>query len=154
MVKDLVRNGEAISGAVLAALGTYIFVQSRAYDYYTADGPGPGFFPTWYGVAMVVLSLALIVTSIRKGGGEDRPRDWRGISRALLTWAAFAASVALMGTLGFVVSFALLTFCVVIFVFKRSLLTAGLTAVGAALVFHVVFPVILEVQLPTGLLGF
>ena len=31
---------------------------------------------------------------------------------------------------------------------------AGLAAVGAALVFHVVFPVILEVQLPTGLLGF
>jgi len=153
MVRELVRNGEVISGAVLAALGSYIFVQSRAYDYYTADGPGPGFFPTWYGVAMVVLSLALIITSARRGG-EGRPLDWRGISRALLTWAAFAASVALMGTLGFVVSFALLTFCVVTLVFKRSLLTAGLTAVGAALAFHVVFPVILEVQLPTGLLGF
>jgi putative tricarboxylic transport membrane protein len=153
MVKDLVRNGEAISGAVLAALGAYIFVQSRAYDYYTADGPGPGFFPTWYGVAMVVLALALIVTSVRKGG-EGRPLDWRGIARALGTWAAFAASVALMGTLGFVLSFALLTFCVVTFVFKRSLLIAGLTAAGAALAFHVVFPVILEVQLPTGLLGF
>jgi putative tricarboxylic transport membrane protein len=153
MDKDLVRHGEVISGAVLAALGAYIFVQSRTYDYYTADGPGPGFFPTWYGVAMVVLSLALIITSVRKGGA-GKPIDWPAVSRALGTWAAFAASVALMGTLGFVVSFALLTFCIVTFVFKRSPLTAGLTAVGAALVFHVVFPVILEVQLPTGLLGF
>src|SRR5438034_10574970 len=105
MLKEFVRNGEAVSGAVLAALGAYIFLQSRAYDYYTADGPGPGFFPTWYGVAMVLLSLALIIASLRKGGGR-RAVDWRAISRALGTWAAFAGSVALMGTLGFMVSFA------------------------------------------------
>jgi putative tricarboxylic transport membrane protein len=153
MGKDLVRNGEAISGAVLAALGAYIFLQSRAWDYYTADGPGPGFFPTWYGVAMVVLSLALIVSSVRNGG-ERRAIDWRATSRALSTWAAFAVSVALMGALGFMVSFALLTFFVVTFVFKRSMLTAAVTAVAAAVVFHVVFPVILDVQLPTGRLGF
>jgi putative tricarboxylic transport membrane protein len=153
MGKDFVRNGEAISGVVLAALGVYIFLQSRAWDYYTADGPGPGFFPTWYGVAMVVLSLALIVGSVRNGG-ECRAIDWRAASRALGTWAAFAVSVALMGVLGFMVSFALLTFFVVTFVFKRSVLTAAVTAAAAAVVFHVVFPVMLDVQLPTGLLGF
>jgi putative tricarboxylic transport membrane protein len=153
MLKDFVRNGEAISGAVLAALGAYIFLQSRAYDYYTADGPGPGFFPTWYGVAIVVLSLALIVGSVRKSG-VGRAIDWEATGRALGTWAAFAVAVALMGTLGFVVSFALLTFFVVTFVFRRSLMTGGITAVAAALVFHVVFPVVLEVQLPTGVFGF
>ena len=137
MLKDFVRNGEAISGAVLAALGAYIFLQSRAYDYYTADGPGPGFFPTWYGVAIVVLSLALIVGSVRKGGA-GRAIDWEATGRALGTWTAFAVAVALMGT----------------FVFRRSLTTAGITAVVAALVFHVVFPVVLEVQLPTGVFGF
>ena len=63
MGNAIVRNGEVISGAVLAALGVYIFLQSRAWDYYTADGPGPGFFPTWYGVAIVALSLALIVNT-------------------------------------------------------------------------------------------
>jgi putative tricarboxylic transport membrane protein len=153
MLKDFVRNGEAISGAVLAALGAYIFLQSRAYDYYTADGPGPGFFPTWYGVAIVVLSLALIVGSVRKSGA-GRAIDWEATGRALGTWAAFAVAVALMGTLGFVVSFALLTFFVVTFVFRRSPMTAGITAVAAALTFHVVFPVVLEVQLPTGVFGF
>jgi len=153
MLKDFVRNGEAISGAVLAALGAYIFLQSRAYDYYTSDGPGPGFFPTWYGVAMVVLSLALVIGSVREGGAA-RAIDRQATGRALGTWAAFAVAVALMGTLGFVVSFALLTFFVVTFVFRRSLTTAGITAVVAALVFHVVFPVVLEVQLPTGVFGF
>ena len=153
MPNGVFRNGEVMSGAVLAGLGVYIFVQSRAWDYYTADGPGPGFFPTWYGVAIVVLSLALIVGSVRKGGA-GRAIDWEATGRALGTWTAFAVAVALMGTLGFVVSFALLTFFVVTFVFRRSLMTAGITAVVAALVFHVVFPVVLEVQLPTGVFGF
>jgi len=153
MGKAWIHNGEVLAGAVLAALGVFIVMQSHAYEYYSADGPGPGFFPTWYGVAMVVLSLAMIVTSARNGA-EGKPADWRAVSRALVTWAAFAVSVALMGVLGFGISFALLTFCIVTFVFRRSLTTAALTAVVTALAFHVVFPVILEVQLPAGPFGF
>src|SRR6267142_592974 len=99
MLKDFVRNGEAISGAVLAALGAYIFLHS----------------------------LALIVGSVRKSGA-GRAIDWEATRRALGTWTAFAVAVALMGTLGFVVSFALLTFFVVTFVFRRSLMTGGITA--------------------------
>ncbi len=153
MGRDILRNGDVISGAVLAALGGYIFAQSRAWDYYGPDGPGPGFFPTWYGIAMVALSLVLIVNAVRK----DQPRsgiDWRAAGRALATWLAFAVSVALMGSLGFLISFALLTFFVVAFVFRRSLLTAGVTAVVTALAFHLIFPVALDVQLPAGIFGF
>ena len=74
MGKNVLRDGETISGALLAGLGVYIFLQSRAWDYYTEDGPGPGFFPYWYGVAMVVLSLALIVSRIRKfEAGQGAP---------------------------------------------------------------------------------
>jgi putative tricarboxylic transport membrane protein len=153
MGKPWIRNGEVLAGAVLAALGVFIVMQSRAYEYYSPDGPGPGFFPIWYGIAMVVLSLALIVTSAHNGA-DGKPLDWRAISRALVTWAAFAVSVALMGVLGFGISFALLTFCIVMFVFNRSLMTAALTAVATALAFHVVFPVILDVQLPAGPFGF
>src|SRR5262245_62386599 len=100
MNKDLLRNGEVLSGAVLAALGVYIFLQSLAWDYYTADGPGPGFFPIWYGIAMVVLSLALIIGRIRKTAAAEGP-DWRSATRALATCAAFALSVVLMIPLGF-----------------------------------------------------
>src|SRR5437879_8415098 len=120
MSKDLLRNGEVIAGALLAALGVYIFLQSRTWDYYTPDGPGPGFFPTWYGVAMVALSLALIVNNVM------RPKpvgavDWQGARRALGTWATFAVAVALMWPLGFVISFALFTFVIVAVVLRRPL---------------------------------
>jgi putative tricarboxylic transport membrane protein len=153
MAANILRDAEVIAGAALAALGVYILLQARVWDYYTADGPGPGFFPTWYGVAMIVLSLALIVGRVIKPTA-GKPMDWAATGRALSTWLAFALSVALMGILGFLVSFALLTFFLVVVVFKRSPMTAGATAVLTALGFYIVFPLALSIELPTGFLGF
>jgi putative tricarboxylic transport membrane protein len=151
----ILKDGDVISGAVLAALGVYIVMQSWAWEYSGPDGPGPGFFPVWYGVAMVALSLLLIVSSARKSNGEGEVAvDWSATGRALSTWAAFALSVVLMNWLGFIISFALLTFFIVAVIFRRSLLAAGITAVVSALAFHLVFPVALSVTLPTGVFGF
>jgi putative tricarboxylic transport membrane protein len=149
----ILKDGDVISGAVLAALGVYIVMQSLNWDYSGLDGPGPGFFPFWYGAGMVALSLLLIVNAARKGAAE-RTIDWPATGRALATWTAFALSVALMGWLGFLVSFALLTFFIIAVIFRRPLVTATVTAVVAALGFELVFPVALGVSLPTGWLGF
>jgi hypothetical protein len=59
-----------------------------------------------------------------------------------------------MQPLGFLTSFALLTFFLVMLVFHRSALTAGVTAVLCALGFYVIFPLLLGLDLPTGVLGF
>ena len=169
----ILRDGDVWSGAALAALGIYILVQASAWDYFSLDGPGPGFFPFWYGAAMTTLALVLIISKVRKsnagqepqqgiqpetqtGTPQDKPPllDWTTTGRALGTWAAFALAVVLMAPLGFVLSFALLTFFIVAWVFRRSLLTAGITAVVTALAFHLAFPVALGVDLPTGFFGF
>ena len=153
MHKDIFRNGDVISGAVLAALGAYIIVESSAWGYRGEDGPGPAFFPIWYGIAMIALSLALIVTTAVRRPETER-FDWPAIGRGLLTWLAFAASAALMSWLGFFVSFALLTFFMVTVVFREPLTRAAVVAVCAAAGFYLVFPLALGVQLPIGLFGF
>ena len=58
------RQGDFWSGLVLAALGTYILAEARRWIYLGEEGPGPGFFPIWYGAAMVVLSLALVLGTV------------------------------------------------------------------------------------------
>lgn len=149
-------SGDVISGALLGALGVYIVVEARKWTYLAADGPGPGFFPTWYGVGMIVLSLALIVTAAMKprSRADQDAVDPAARWRALGTWAAFVAAALLLKPLGFVLSFALLTFFVVAAVFRRPLTTAAITAVCAALTFHLTFPVVLSVPLPVGWFGF
>ena len=90
------RTGDIVSGAVLAGLGVFIIVEARGWEYLGPDGPGPGFFPIWYGIAMLVLSLLLVGWSVRRtvapeSGGRV---NWREVGRALTTWAAFAACIA------------------------------------------------------------
>ena len=153
MTKDILRNGDVLSAAVLAALGVYIAIEASDWAYLNEDGPGPAFFPIWYGIALIVLSLALIAMTIAKQPKAETP-NWQGVGRALVTWAAFAGSAVLMGWLGFLISFALLTFFMIAVVFRQSPATAAVVALGASAGFYVVFPLALSVSLPTGVFGF
>jgi putative tricarboxylic transport membrane protein len=154
MGKGLLRDGDVISGAVLSALGLYIFLQAHQWDYSGPDGPGPGFFPTWYGLGMIALSLVMIAGKVRKGARAGSAIDWSAAARGFGTWAAFTLSVALYRPLGFTISFALLTAFIVAVIFRRPPLVAAATGVGLAAAFHLVFAVALDVALPAGWLGF
>jgi putative tricarboxylic transport membrane protein len=148
------RRGDVVSGAVLAGLGLYIIVEARRWEYLGADGPGPGFFPLWYGIAMLALALLLVATSIRAGSAAPAPGRPRELARALVAWAALAACVALTSVLGFLIAFGLFTLFVVAVMYRRPLLPALAIAIGCAVAFYLLFPVALNVALPTGIIGF
>jgi putative tricarboxylic transport membrane protein len=134
------------SGLALGGVGAYIIAEAARWEYLGPDGPGPGFFPLWYGIAMAALSLWLVLASF---WNKDSERiDWSGASRALSTWFAFAAAVAALKLAGFLVSFAALTFFIVAVMYRRPLKNAALVALVGAAVFYLVFPVALGVQLP------
>ena len=137
------RSPDFWSGLALAALGGYIVTTARGWEYLGQDGPGPGFFPLWYGIAMLVLSAILVFS--RK---EHQKIDWKGAGRAFAAWAAFAVSVALIKLLGFLVAFAALTFFIVAVMYRRPPAIAALVAIGVAAGFYVVFPLALGVALP------
>ena len=89
MNKTAFRDGDVISGGLLAALGSYIVLEARAWTYSGPEGPGPGFFPIWYGILMIGLSLGAFglfhagAQGVRPGAGESddervrRPRRHR-----------------------------------------------------------------------------
>ncbi|HZA50229.1 MAG TPA: tripartite tricarboxylate transporter TctB family protein, partial [Myxococcaceae bacterium] len=105
------NHGDILSGAVLAALGIYVIAEARVWTYYASDGPGPAFFPTIQGVALIGLSLVLIVRSLRHPlAAKEHKVDWPGVARALATWGALAVNIALIELIGFLLAFALLTF--------------------------------------------
>ena len=136
-----VKSPDFWSGLALAALGGYIVYTARGWEYLGQDGPGPGFFPLWYGIVMLILSAILVFTAKSEA-------SWKGAGRAFAAWAAFAVSVALIKLLGFLIAFAALTFFIVTVMYRRSPVTAALVAAGVAAGFYVVFPLALGVALP------
>lgn len=155
MSRSLLKNGDLVSGAVLAALGVFIVSEARKWEYLTPDGPGPGFFPIWYGLALVVLSLAVAARAVMKRGrDEEGAIDWSRVGRALLSWGALTTCIVLLKPLGFLLSFALLTFFVVWVMYQRSLRFAIGSAITASVAFYLIFPLALNVALPVGVFGF
>ncbi len=139
-------TGDFWSGLALAGLGAYIVAQAWSWEYIGADGPGPGFFPLWYGVAMAALSLFLVASSLRTLNGERI--DWSGGRRAFGVWLALVVAVAAVKYTGFAIAFAALTLFVVARVYRKPFRTAAVVAMVAAAAFHLLFAVALGVKLP------
>lgn len=132
------------SGLVLGGLGAYIIVTASRWEYLGQDGPGPGFFPLWYGIAMSALSLLLVFSSLK----TQTKIDWSDAPRALATWAAFAAMCAAFKLIGFLPAFALLTFFIVAVMYRRPLVAAATVSVALTAGFYLLFPLALGVKLP------
>ena len=136
------------SGLALGALGGYIIATASGWEYLGPEGPGPGFFPLWYGIAMLVLSGMLVITNARKKVIIEKPVDRAEIIRALGTWLAFAVSIAALKLVGFIIGFAALTFFIVAVMYRRRLRVAASVALAGAAAFYVLFPLALGVPLP------
>lgn len=148
---DLVRDRDVISGMALAALGVLVVSNALQWTYLGPDGPGPGFFPAWYGGLMIALSLYLVVKAVIRPDPAARTAiDWRGTGRALAAWGLIAGSIALLEPLGFAVAFALLALGIIRLVMGRPLVVALATAVPMAAAFWIVFGLALGINLPAG----
>jgi putative tricarboxylic transport membrane protein len=151
----MAKSGDIVSGAVLAGLGIFIIVEARGWEYVGPDGPGPGFFPLWYGVCMVALSVLLAATSLaQRASVPTRLVNWREVGRALTAWASLALCVGFLKILGFLLAFGLFAFFLVAVMYRRPLGTAFAVSVGMSVGFYLLFPLALNVALPIGKLGF
>lgn len=142
--------------AVLIALGAFIIRESLAWEYMTSDGPGPGFFPMWIGIAMVALSglyLSAHFYDLARGEAVHRA-DWSGTPAVILAWLAFMVVIALIKPLGFIAALILMMLIFVRAVFRQSYTKAVVVAVVSAAAFWVLFVKLLNLRLPAGPWGF
>jgi putative tricarboxylic transport membrane protein len=130
--------------------------ESLDLEYYTALGPGSGFFPFWLGAVMGFLSLTWFVQVSRPAGkpaeGTFFP-DLRGRVQIIAMIVALVLTATLMDLLGFqLVMFLYLTF-MLMFVGKQSIwMSLAIAVIGSVGVFHL-FGKFLDVQLPSSSLS-
>jgi len=134
----------------------FICVESYRLRLGAINSPGPGFFPFSAGLIMLLLSLTALFQSIReKNGVEKKPRQeplrWWNIVVILAAVTAYAFSLE---KVGFLINTFLLM-CLLLKVvepqtWKTAILGGLITAVAANLIFNVIF----QAQIPSGILGF
>jgi len=149
-------KSELVTALLLVALGTYIVAAAWEWPYMTADGPGPGFFPLWIGILLVVLSALLIALQVAEAfGGKPVARTgWTGTRPALLGWGALVVAAALLEPAGFVASYLLLSTVLLRVIFRRSWTSTAVVGVISTAGFWGLFVKLLEVRLPAGPWGF
>ncbi|GAA5165999.1 tripartite tricarboxylate transporter TctB family protein [Ornithinimicrobium tianjinense] len=156
----LAGRSELGVAAFLAALGVLVLVDALGLHapYSQSDPVGPKTVPYVVAALLVVCAVVLAVDVLRGGrgeseGGEDvdltHPTDWRTV---LPLVAVFAANIALVDTLGWVLSGTLLFFGSVVALgsrhYVRDLVISALLALGSFYGFYLG----LGIPLPAGLL--
>ena len=150
------NKSELLAAGLLVALGVAIVLQARHWVYLTPDGPGPGFFPLWAGVAIVALAVVVMIghlVAVLRKQAVARV-DWTGTPRVLLSWIGLAGCVALLKPAGFVVSFLLLVVFLVTVIYRRSIIAALSVGIASTAGFWLLFVELLDVRLPAGPWGF
>ena len=149
-------KGNLTAGIVLAGFGLYVISVAVRLPYVSDVGPGPGFFPLWLGIGLVLFASTLIFTSITslRQGPTKETEAWRLMARSLSGWLALMIAIALLGSIGFVASFIILTIFLTVALERRPALLALGVGAGLAVAFHLIFVVALDVSLPKAVWGF
>ena len=145
-----------ILAIVLLAVAVLAGQEAVELTYWTALGPGPGFFPFWLAVMLGALSLVLCVRSLpaMRGGkweGVLPDRDVR--AKMAIVVGALGGVVVLLEPLGFRLTMLAMYLVVLYGLGRRDFLLSPLIALlGSFGAFHV-FTQWLAVPLPTGIFG-
>jgi hypothetical protein len=144
-------------GAIIVALGIFVLLQSLRLDFYLEGIPGPGFFPTLVAGALAIAGGLLCLSGLF--GHKDTSADFdpptrSQARRSLGIWIALVGSVLLVPIAGFVIAMLALV-GILIFGLEGKRDLRGLVAVIAipGLV-YLLFVMLLQVQLPTGMFGY
>ena len=150
-------RAHAAIGVALLALAAWLGWHASRLTYYSALGPGPGFFPVWLCVALAVLALSVTLSALRAREtlpGDDFVPERAGGIRILAVVAALAFVVPGLEILGFRVAMGLFCLAVLLALGCRSPIQIGATVIVGSAGAYALFADALGVALPTGALGF
>jgi putative tricarboxylic transport membrane protein len=146
-------NRDLVAGLVLSGSGMLITRYSQTLSYLDEYGPGPGFLPYWLGLILTALAFCLVISAVRTRTQVPKPAG-QGSGRALLTLGGLFSMVAVLEWLGFVASFALLSFFMIYAVERRSFARSIAVAAAITFGFFLLFRVIIPLPLPVNAWGF
>ncbi|MEW6113119.1 MAG: tripartite tricarboxylate transporter TctB family protein [Thermodesulfobacteriota bacterium] len=147
---------DRIAALFFFGVGLFFALYARRVEIGTWNEPGPGFLPFWAGITLCLMAVGLFVGSVRRAGPVlpkflPQADSWK---RVVATFIAMVVYVEIMNPLGFTLATFVFVGFLVKFIFPqtwtRTVIVAGLSALGARLLFIN----LLKTQLPHGYFGF
>ena len=134
------------------ALSVFVCAEGVRMKLWELQRPGPGFFPFWAGVALGVLSVLNLLRSSKK---RDERISLSGVRwpTLLLVLGAILVYFLCLEQIGFLI----VTFLLLLLLFRlerKGWVFAGVWSVAATLAAYAFFQLLLQTQLPKGLLGY
>ena len=145
------RTADIVCGVVLAAVAVVVVLQGLGLGIgWSTDGPQPGFFVFYLGVALLASAAVIVAAAVRrhKGGASFAGRDQaRSVATVLLPAVAM---VVLTHVVGLYVSGALYLAAYMRVIGRHRWITIALVAIGIPVAAFLVFEVWFLVPLPKG----
>lgn len=141
-------------GIFILLFSIFMFNSSLNYEYYGQYGPGPGFFPLWLSGLLGVFSILFILDSLRKNNRitfSDVIPKGKILLSVLKVVLSILLFILISPFLGYIIS----SIISMLILLKPEFrwITSFTTAASVTIVLFVVFNVILNIPLPTNILG-
>lgn len=141
-------NSGVIAGAMILCLGIVTLIMSFQYSYSGIVGPGPGFFPFWLSLFLIILAPLYMYESFKEKNtsNEEWPKG-ESMKRIIFIFMALILFLTLFILCGFIV--AGIFFLALLFYKEYKWYTTAMMSVGITAIMYVVFDLLLKVYLPT-----
>ena len=155
------RSRDLQSGFFCLALGIVFAVASLHQGLMRKGVPGPGFLPFLTAVLFIALSLMVFIPAFLSGKAQEKTSEEKkffpepdSLKKVLLGLTALFAYGLILSYAGYLIT----TFVFMVFILRLVEPVPWKTVIGTglatAVISYLLFVVLLEVQLPGGLVGF
>ncbi len=150
------RKGNLVAGVVCALLAIYVLVTAMGYPTAEAYGtgvPGPGLWPGLIAACLLLASIGLIVGTLmtKKEAFSKLPMWTEGTKRAYLSMAILIVYVAVLPTVGFIISSVAMLVVFIQWFSKMKIWKTILISIAATLAIYFVFKSLLNVPVDFGM---
>ena len=151
------KQRDIVSSIIWMALGVLFVAGAWQQGLMRKGVPGPGFLPFFSGLALVFVSLFVLIPAL--GGREKAGRraffpERESLRKLLFALIALFAFVVALEYVGYLLTTFLFIFFISRLMEPKGWPATALLAFLTAVLSYALFVVLLEVQLPRGLLGF
>ena len=150
-------RGSLLSSILLMCIGIFYLVSASRYDFGRLPDPKAGFFPTIAGIAFVLLSVSLLLVSVRSRGrgvpdAEREALTLRRLFPAILVLGGVVIHILVVETVGFLLaSTALMMFLMWVRGARNWVVTTVMSAATSGVLYWL-FWVVMRVPIPRGAL--